>query len=602
MSRIDLGDCENILKEYYNINQNDSLIIIKFEKISNLSTERTLQYEVYDPINKTRLNLSICDNKLIDIYFSVELSEELQNLYDKLKDKGYDLFDINSAFYQDICTPFESEYGTDILLSDRINNYYYNNETVCQSNCFFSDYLMESKYLKCKCDKSNSEINTKAVTKFTPKSLYESFYDILRYSNYKVLFCYKLTFHINSITINKGSIIAIIYFIIYLIFFSLYYRKGITSFKLAIARIVIKRKKIIIEIKKDINPQKNEEKSNKNNDLLINSKSQKNLIKSQNVSNNTLNLIDKISDNVNSPPKKSSLVSSSTKIKNNRNKNKNVVIHLDKISEKQLIISRINPLEKISGIDFENNKNGNNNIIVFNDNDKIPNKDNLDNFELNKLKYEEALKLDKRTFLQIYWSLLRREHIIIFTFFVRNDFNLIFLKFTRFIFLICTDMAMNVFFFSDKTMHKMYLDYGKYDFYQQIPQIAYSVIVSQTMDIFLCYLILTDKHYYDIKDLDKSYRYKIFVIIKCIKRKILFFFIFIFIMLAFYWYAIACFCAVYVNTQNAFIKDSISSFILSLLYPFILYIFPALFRIISLKVVKVNLSWLYKISEIIPLF
>ena len=53
VSKIDLGFCEDILKEHYHINPNDSLIIIKFEKITNISTERTLEYEVYEPYNKT---------------------------------------------------------------------------------------------------------------------------------------------------------------------------------------------------------------------------------------------------------------------------------------------------------------------------------------------------------------------------------------------------------------------------------------------------------------------------------------------------------------------------------------------------------------------
>ena len=46
-------------------------------------------------------------------------------------------------------------------------------------------------------------------------------------------------------------------------------------------------------------------------------------------------------------------------------------------------------------------------------------------------------------------------------------------------------MAMNVFFFSDDSMHKLYLNYGKYDFIQQIPQITYSTIITQIIEIFL---------------------------------------------------------------------------------------------------------------------
>ena len=100
---------------------------------------------------------------------------------------GYDLFDINSAFYQDICIPFKSPYGTDVLLTDRISYYYNNNETICQSNCKHSNYSMDSQYLKCDCDTSNSQIITRDIDKFTPKTIYQGFKDTLKFSNYKVL-------------------------------------------------------------------------------------------------------------------------------------------------------------------------------------------------------------------------------------------------------------------------------------------------------------------------------------------------------------------------------------------------------------------------------
>ena len=68
------------------------------------------------------------------------LGEYGGNIYSTLKDLGYNLFDINSPFYQDICTPYKSSNGTDVLLSDRVDYYYNNNETLCQSNCQFSHY------------------------------------------------------------------------------------------------------------------------------------------------------------------------------------------------------------------------------------------------------------------------------------------------------------------------------------------------------------------------------------------------------------------------------------------------------------------------------
>ena len=202
----------------------------------------------------------------------------------------------------------------------------------------------------------------------------------------------------------------------------------------------------------------------------------------------------------------------------------------------------------------------------------------------------------------MYWSTLKREHLIIFTFITKGDHNINLIKYERFIFLLCTDMAMNVFFFSDETMHKMFLDYGKYNFVQQIPQIIYSTIVSQIIEIFICFLSLTDKHYYEIKNNQNITRDLIIKIMKCIKIKIINFFLFTFLILAFYWYLIACFCAVYLNTQKAFIKDSIYSFVLSTIIPFVMYSFPSLLRIISLKARKSKLRCIFKLSNIIPIF
>ena len=129
-------------------------------------------------------------------------------------------------------------------------------------------------------------------------------------------------------------------------------------------------------------------------------------------------------------------------------------------------------------------------------------KKKLDDFELNDLSYEEAVKLVRRNWVKTYWALLKREHRIIFTFFICNDYNIFVVKMSRFIFLLATDIAMNVFFFSDATMHKIFLDYGKYNFVQQIPQILYSSIISQIIEVFLCFLSLTDVHIYEIKDIN----------------------------------------------------------------------------------------------------
>ena len=290
------------------------------------------------------------------------------------------------------------------------------------------------------------------------------------------------------------------------------------------------------------------------------------------------------------PPKKIII-----KTKNN-NTHKQINLITNKLNSKYLLEESKKELEEVKNIEKK---------IKFDISDQIYNSskdEKLDSYEINNLEYAMAIKIDHRKFFEIYWSILKREHSIIFTFFMRNDHNIIYIKYSRFIFFVCTDMALNVFFFSDDTMHKLYIDYGKYNFIQQIPQIIYSTIVSQMIQVFVCYLSLTDKHYYQIKNLNIKSPSLILDIVKCVHLKIIFFFIFTGVMFFFYWYTITSFCAVYENTQIAFIKDSIISFGLGLLYPFALYLIPSVLRIISLKYCVGKLSFVYKLSDIIPIF
>ena len=578
---IDIDECETILRDFYDINENISLIFLKSENLNSIPSEKNVQYEIYESLNKTKLNLSLCEGTNINLYFPIELSSQTQKIYDDLNKQGFDIFNIEDKFYQDICTPYKSENGTDILLSDRINDidifYKNNNLTSCQEKCEYSGYNSETKLLKCECKVNTEPIDYKNQKKFTQNKIYESFYDVLKYSNYKIIKCYNLIFDNNPISKNIGSILVLIDFGIYFLFLIILIYKGTDPLKIDILKSIIDNKK---PKEQNDNKIKNSNYIN-NNTVTIHTKQRK---KSKFLF----------------PPKK--------KFNNNKGKNK-----------KKKDMNKIKKPFQIKNASFVDNKifimnnseNGNfkrkNSNLIGEQNNKQEIQNDLDDFEINDLEYLEAKIIDQRSFWSIYWSILKREHKIIFTFFIWNDYNLYYIKFMRLAFLICTDMAMNVVFFSDESMHKIYLNYGKYDFYQQITQTIYSVAVSQVIEVFICFLSLTDKHYYQIKNAKKSeyivQKYQIFQVLRCIKLKLIGFFIFTLLFFIFYWYIITCFCAVYQNTQIIYIKDFLLSFILGLIYPFVLYIFPPLLRIISLRACKsVNLSFIHKLSDIIPIF
>ena len=88
-------------------------------------------------------------------------------------------------------------------------------------------------------------------------------------------------------------------------------------------------------------------------------------------------------------------------------------------------------------------------------------------------------------------------------------------------------------------------------------------------------------------------------IIKCLKLKFILFYIISGLFLIIFWLYISCFCAVYRNTQYHLIKDTMLSFLLSLLYPFFINIIPIFIRIPAIR--NKNQEYLYKISKIVQL-
>ena len=627
LSMIDLGDCEDLLKKENNIDEDTELIILKYEKMTNVAYEKNVQYEVFDPIEKKKLDLSICQTTSIDIYIPVTLSEKTQSLYKDLQEYGYDLFDPNGSFYQEVCTPYKSENGTDVLLSDRRKDFY-DNETMCQPNCHYSSFISETQLLKCECDIDVEEIDVENTEeKFDEKMIYGSFYDVLKYSNFKVLKCYELVFQKKTVSKNYGSLVVMIIFAIYLVFLFIYIVLGILPIQKEVANQLFVKPQSQKNIKISIFS------NNSNEDKTINTKEKTNEPKPNNKRKKTRKSKTKKSIKLSFPPKKRPMTVRYNLIKDIKiNKDS---INIQNSNKKKSNNNNRNKLKSKTKINLINTKSDNNAITTKKNNyissnrkfsdfsvsnismspkesnnineNELAKKKKFDDFELNDLDYEEALLYDKRSFCKIYWSILRREHIIIliFTFFIRNDYNLPYIKFSRFIFLLCTDMAMNVIFFTDDSMHEVYLSYGKYDFFQQIPQIIYSTIISQLLEVFLCYLSLTDKHIYQIKYLkaNSENRKLIFKILRLIKIKLIVFFIFTSVLFAFYWYFISAFCAVYTNTQGIFIKDSLSSFLTGQIYPFILYFFPSILRLIALKdSKKKRFNIIYKLSDIIPIF
>ena len=206
-------------------------------------------------------------------------------------------------------------------------------------------------------------------------------------------------------------------------------------------------------------------------------------------------------NNIKSPPKKKkqSKIKIRNKENNNLNNNKSSST-FKKIDNNKKSINLININNDIKrNKDKSKTKNNKNirNSLIKNNNRKIY-KINYNDYEMNTLEYQDALKFDKRTYFQYYLSLLKTKHILLFSF-VTNDYNSLIIKISLFFFSFALYFTVNALFITDKTMHNIFVDKGKYIFRNQIKKIIYSNLISTAINLLMNILSLPEKKVITVK-------------------------------------------------------------------------------------------------------
>ena len=539
---MDLGECENILKNHYNIPMNNSLYILQIVSQEEGMKIPKLEYEVYYPLNNskdlTKLNLTLCEGTKVEISISVDINGTL------------DLFDPNSEYYNEICVISTSEIGTDIPLRDRRNEFVKNNLSLCEENCELVDYNKETKKVKCSCDMKSS-ISSNFDNKFNKDEFFNSFTDIKNILNLNIMKCFKEVLSFDGLKKNYGFFIMLTIFTFYIITLLLFPNFSFKKMKKEIKSIIW---------------------ALKSHELNIISINKNKLI---------MNKPDIVRKNLKRKTKKHHSNKKNMKAKHENNKIK-VKIRLDQEDS-----------------NYKMNNNENNNDIINEDQKLIQTILKQYSFELNSLDYEKGIKLDKRNYFEYYGSLLKYNHPILFSFAPYNDYNSKIIKIFLFFFSFCSDLTINALFFTDDTMHKIHEDKGKFDFLYQIPQIIYSSLISRIIDTLLRKLALSQDNIVDLKQEKNITKKKQKSFIRILRIKFTLYFLSSFIILLFFWYYITCFCGIYVNTQMHLLKDSLVSLLASLLIPFVLYLIPGIFRIAALRAEKQNQKLLYKFSCIL---
>ena len=421
-SEINLGDCENKLREYYKISDNISLNLIKLEIKTYNSKINHVQYEIFNPYNKTeKLDLSICQKEKVKLINRIDNSlnkEKLSNLLSSSEEK--DFISDNSDFYKDYCSKFISEDDAFVLLQDRDKDYNYKGK-LCQIGCNLEEINITSGSVTCLCPPNDGIGN---ISILNIDQLYQEAIiniknqDVLnngsnnkesKYSfhNFKALKCIKNIF---SSEFSKNYIL-----IIFTVFIFLFLVVMISFF------LYKKYKNESISNPPHRNEEKKKSTKSKDKDKDKNKKNDKDKKTEK----------DKVKKNLKKEVKKKpkySKMSSGRRLYDSKSK----------FSE-----------DPLKGVE----------------------EDDPDDFEFNL-----ASITDLRTFIQMFISFIKKRQLIILWLNKKNYAFIIAILFL--IFSIINFLGINTFFFSEKNIHQIYNDKNSYNFCYQIKYIILSVFIS----------------------------------------------------------------------------------------------------------------------------
>ena len=185
MNLIDFGECEDRLKSIYNIDKNESLLVLKIDKnpVNENALFSQVEYSIFHPKNKSLLNLSLCQDLPISIFYNLGSNVDFDNLYK---------YNQSSDYYNDMCFTNNSNNGVDMIVEDRRDEFLEKNMSLCENDCILVDIDIEYNKSECKCN-VKQEINLFNI-KIDTEELSKNF-KVEISSNIWVIKCYYLLFN-----------------------------------------------------------------------------------------------------------------------------------------------------------------------------------------------------------------------------------------------------------------------------------------------------------------------------------------------------------------------------------------------------------------------
>ena len=240
VTAINLGECEDKLRQYYFIDKEIPLLVFKIDIFEEGWDLPKIEYEVYNPYNRDQLNLNLCQNSKIKISLPINMNK-----------KDIDRRNSSSGFYHDICYTYTSDKGTDVTLEDRKKEFIKNNLTVCEENCNFTGYDEINQKAFCSCS-VKVKLPFMWEIKFDRQRFYNNFLNLKDIVNLKIMKCYHVLFTKEGFENNIGCYIIVPIILMHIACTVIFYKNEYKKIIYKIKAIVYIKKNFekIKEIKK----------------------------------------------------------------------------------------------------------------------------------------------------------------------------------------------------------------------------------------------------------------------------------------------------------------------------------------------------------------
>jgi len=474
------------------------------------------------------------------------------------KEQGYDIYNKNSSFYNDICLSV-SYINDDLTIKDRIEEIYPNNMTIINPNCEYKAADLEKKRLICELNildlYKNNTYNGNENDNYLEIQEENFIYYLLDYINYKILVCHDTFFHLNNYKNNLGLMFSSIASFIIVVLIVIFFIHGLYKIKKIFYNEMPNSKKIKELIRKNIIIHKKEIENIENK------------VNKTSVNNPTKKKTKKVKFGKNARPAKTELI-----LQSKSSGTCSIALQRNEVNSITKSIYEINSEKK--SINNIYNKNKYKYKVKTSDGNALKRKGRIKKYFKNKKKEEpheqkdsynnlpftKAIIMDKRNIFQLLKEKIMDKLEIIDILISKEIKELHLSKY--FLFLLI-DVTMTALLFSDSVISHKFHNNGKLDDIVNFTLSIASNLLSLLIEHYISLLIRYEEIIEDIKEIKKEYEF--IKVSNCYYKIILFqtiFFSFLsldFIIFCIYYLVI--FCAIYSKSQISLLKAYFTSLI-----------------------------------------